>query len=106
MCTLYNHPYPTRLIREELIAGDFGHNMRLLQNTGDVLPDVQTLIGRAHELRQADIKKMSKSSLGKRLKISLGSARAQVKSQIDQMPRISTTQVKRRFAQIRSNSKE
>jgi len=51
------------LIREELIAGDFGHNMRLLQNTGDVLPDVQTLIGRAHDLRQADIKKRSKSSL-------------------------------------------
>ena len=77
--------------------------MRLLQNTGDVLPDVQSLIARAHELRQIDLRKSSKSSLGKRLKISLGSARAR----IDQnMPRINTKDVKKRLASLRSNSKE
>lgn len=80
--------------------------MRLLQNTGEVLPDVQSLIGRAHELRQIDIKKSSKSSLGKRLKISLGTAKASVSRSIDQMPRINTGHVKRRLASLRSSSKD
>ncbi|CBY07642.1 unnamed protein product [Oikopleura dioica] len=47
------------LIREDLISGDFGFNMKLLQNTSDVLPDVLIIIRKADELRQKDLRKNS-----------------------------------------------
>ena len=40
--------YNFRLIREKLIDGDFGANMRLLQNTENDL-DIQTIIHKADE---------------------------------------------------------
>ena len=66
-----------RLVREELISGDFGLNMRLLQNTSEVLPDIQVVIRRADELRQKDstrrdssgsMSSLAKQQIGKRLK--------------------------------------
>ena len=66
------------LIREELISGDFGQNMRLLQNTSEVLPDIQVIIRRADEIREKDARRGSATSsslpafsrhqIGKRLK--------------------------------------
>jgi len=50
------------LIREELISGDFGQNMRLLQNTSEVLPDIQVIIRRADEIREKDARRGSATS--------------------------------------------
>jgi len=69
------------LIREDLISGDFGCNMRLLQNTSEILPDIQVVIRKADEIRLADSRKNSGpiSSLAKQQIVNL-SSRAYVDS--------------------------
>ena len=56
------------LIREDLCVGDFGTNMRLLQNTSEHIPDIQTVIHKAEELRKRDEKQRKNPPIGKRLK--------------------------------------
>ena len=72
-----------RLIRESLIDGDFGHNMRLLQNTADVLPDIQTIIQKADQIRQKD--RTKKPPIGRRLKNSVANVNKKFSKSFDSL---------------------
>ena len=95
-----------RLIRESLIDGDFGHNMRLLQNTADVLPDIQTIIQKADQIRQKD--RTKKPPIGRRLKNSVANVNKKFSKSFDSLrsqSRDSTgdsfENVKKRFSSFR-----
>jgi len=94
------------LIRESLIDGDFGHNMRLLQNTADVLPDIQTIIQKADQIRQKD--RTKKPPIGRRLKNSVANVNKKFSKSFDSLrsqSRDSTgdsfENVKKRFSSFR-----
>ena len=103
------------MIREELCIGDFGHNMRLLQNTADHIPDIQTIIHDAEKLRIKDEKHRKNPPLGKRLKNSFRAANSSMSKTMNSTASklnstatklnssVSSLNVRKRFSSIRKN---
>ena len=57
--------------------------MRLLQNTADVLPDIQTIIQKADQIRQKD--RTKKPPIGRRLKNSVANVNKKFSKSFDSL---------------------